>query len=85
MAKLKPKAQEECTYVWRGTAPFCNGECHPGEVYLGKCDGCSDVSACNGLCSHGGFGNSCFTGNKALCSPDCNHGHVVIKLSSLLL
>lgn len=41
------------TCQWRGTAPFCNGKCHDGEV---------EVTTDNA-----GTGASCATGHKALC------------------
>lgn len=46
--------------TWRGTAPFCSGECLPGETQVG-------TSNCgNGAC--------CWTGQKVLCKnkePSC--------------
>ena len=47
--------------TWRGTAPFCAGECNKGEVFKGS-------SKC-------GEGGCCWTGSKALCgnaSPQCH-------------
>ncbi|KAA8896314.1 chitinase [Sphaerosporella brunnea] len=41
------------TCTWRGTAPFCNGKCHDGEVEV-----TSDNKA---------TGSSCWTGHKVLC------------------
>lgn len=41
------------TCTWRGGAPFCNGECHSGEVEVA-----SDLS---------GGGDECWTGHKVLC------------------
>ncbi|KAI5279027.1 hypothetical protein KEM54_004394, partial [Ascosphaera aggregata] len=41
------------TCQWRGTAPFCKGKCHDGEV---------EVSS-----STSGTGASCWTGHKVLC------------------
>lgn len=41
------------TCTWRGTAPFCNGKCHDGEVEVA-----SDLS---------GTGDECWTGHKVLC------------------
>ncbi|ODM15752.1 hypothetical protein SI65_08986 [Aspergillus cristatus] len=41
------------TCRWRGTAPFCKGKCHDGEV---------EVSS-----SMSGTGASCWTGHKVLC------------------
>lgn len=46
--------------TWRGTAPFCEGKCPPGEKQIA-------TSQCgNGAC--------CWTGHKALCrntAPTC--------------
>lgn len=39
--------------TWRGTAPFCDGECLPGEVQIGT--------------STSGDGGTCWTGHKVLC------------------
>ncbi|KZT51316.1 hypothetical protein CALCODRAFT_558676 [Calocera cornea HHB12733] len=49
--------------VWRGTAPWCAGDCQPGEVQVG--------SASNGATAvpSSGFGKGCLIGNKRLCSP----------------
>lgn len=41
------------TCQWRGTAPFCNGKCHDGEV---------EVTS-----STSGTGETCKTGHKVLC------------------
>lgn len=41
------------TCLWRGTAPFCNGKCHDGEV---------EVTS-----STSGDGATCWTGHKVLC------------------
>jgi hypothetical protein len=46
--------------TWRGTAPFCNGQCQPGEPQLAT--------------SNCGDGACCWTGHKALCgnpTPMC--------------
>lgn len=46
--------------TWRGTAPFCDGKCLPGETQI-KRDDCG-----NGAC--------CWTGHKVLCknsNPTC--------------
>lgn len=46
--------------TWRGTAPFCNGECLPGETQIGE--------------SKSGDGGYCITGHKVLCrnnQPTC--------------
>lgn len=46
--------------TWRGTAPFCDGSCLPGEHEIGR--------------SNSGDGGSCWTGSKALCrnsAPTC--------------
>jgi hypothetical protein len=42
--------------TWRGTAPFCNGECLPGETEIRR-----DTR---------GNGAACWTGTKALCRND---------------
>jgi len=39
--------------TWRGTAPFCDGQCRPGEVQVGVSDS--------------GDGGYCITGHKVLC------------------
>ena len=47
--------------TWRGTAPFCAGECLPGETKIGTSDS--------------GDGGYCWTGHKVLCrntAPTCN-------------
>ncbi|ESK89422.1 class v [Moniliophthora roreri MCA 2997] len=44
------------TCEWRGTAPFCKGKCHDGEVEVS-----SDTSA---------TGSSCWTGHKVLCCQE---------------
>lgn len=41
------------TCLWRGSAPFCNGKCHDGEV---------EVTS-----STSGTGATCWTGHKVLC------------------
>ena len=41
------------TCLWRGTAPFCGGQCHDGEV---------EVTS-----STSGTGAECWTGHKVLC------------------
>ncbi|HYD79528.1 MAG TPA: hypothetical protein VEC06_06950 [Paucimonas sp.] len=48
--------------TWRGTAPFCEGKCLPGEVEIQR--------------SESGDGGTCWTGSKVLCrgktySPAC--------------
>jgi hypothetical protein len=46
--------------TWRGTAPFCDGECLPGEVEIAR--------------SSSGNGGTCWTGTKVLCrnaQPTC--------------
>lgn len=46
--------------TWRGTAPFCNGECNPGETPIAT--------------SNCGDGACCWTGHKVLCrnsQPTC--------------
>ena len=47
--------------TWRGTAPFCNGQCLPGETQIAT--------------SNSGNGATCWTGHKVLCrnaEPTCN-------------
>jgi hypothetical protein len=48
--------------VWRGTAPFCDGSCLPGEREIGR--------------SKSGDGGACVTGSKVLCegrnTPACH-------------
>lgn len=47
--------------TWRGTAPFCKGQCLPGEVQVGT--------------SKNGDGGHCVTGKKVLCKNNqsqCN-------------
>src|SRR5690348_9985804 len=47
--------------TWRGTAPFCAGECLPGEAKVGE--------------SSSGDGGTCWSGTKVLCrnsTPTCN-------------
>jgi hypothetical protein len=47
--------------TWRGTAPFCNGQCQPGETQIAT--------------SKSGDGATCWTGQKVLCrnaTPSCN-------------
>ncbi len=46
--------------TWRGTAPFCNGQCLAGETQIST--------------SSSGDGGSCWSGHKALCrnsAPTC--------------
>ena len=48
--------------TWRGTAPFCNGQCLPGETQIAT--------------SSSGDGATCWTGHKVLCrnsSTSCNN------------
>jgi len=40
--------------TWRGTAPFCNGQCLPGETVVAT--------------SNCGNGGCCWSGHKVLCS-----------------
>ena len=57
MCLLSPLARGD---TWRGTAPFCDGQCLRGETEIGE-------SRC-------GDGACCFTGHKVLCrnsSPTC--------------
>lgn len=49
--------------TWRGTAPFCDGSCNPGETQI-------STSNC-------GDGACCWTGHKVLCrnaEPTCYSG-----------
>lgn len=57
MCLLSPLARGD---TWRGTAPFCDGQCLAGETQIGS-NNCGD-----GAC--------CWTGHKVLCknsSPTC--------------
>lgn len=57
MGMLPPLARGD---TWRGTAPFCDGQCLPGETQIGS--------------SNCGDGACCWTGHKVLCknsSPTC--------------
>jgi hypothetical protein len=50
----------ELADTWRGTAPFCNGQCLPGEEQIAT--------------SNCGDGGCCWTGHKVLCrnrQPTC--------------
>ena len=47
---------------WRGTAPFCAGECHRNEIAYRSFDDPRD-----GNRVQRGFGDSCWTGEKVLC------------------
>lgn len=54
--------------VWRGTAPFCEGQCLDGEQYKGSSrdlDGASRSPGTKGW--SGSFGKNCASGSKALC------------------
>ncbi len=47
--------------TWRGTAPFCSGQCLPGETKISE--------------STSGDGGTCWSGTKVLCrnsQPTCN-------------
>ncbi|KAI9358668.1 hypothetical protein BD770DRAFT_343338 [Pilaira anomala] len=50
---------------WRGTAPFCDGECRSGwtQYATGKWSN----KYADGTESSPGFGDSCMTGTKAYC------------------
>jgi hypothetical protein len=50
---------------WRGTAPACDGSCLAGEEFIGS--GPSPDSWGGGGAVPGGFGSSCWSGNKAYC------------------
>jgi hypothetical protein len=54
-AIVLPVAQVEAD-TWRGTAPFCKGECKPGETEIRR--------------SKSGDGARCWTGTKVLCAND---------------
>jgi hypothetical protein len=61
--------------TWRGTAPFCAGECLPGEKEIAR--------------SNSGNGASCWTGSKVLCrnaEPTCQalQTNVVCKAVTLI-
>ncbi len=66
-----PLAQAD---TWRGTAPFCEGKCLPGEKQIA-------TSNCgNGAC--------CWTGHKALCKntgPTCKPKPVKTTCFGLIL
>ena len=48
---------------WDGTAPFCDGECSPGEIQMDRSYDQNHVHEQD----HTGFGKSCSTGNKVYC------------------
>jgi hypothetical protein len=55
-----PGGAVELADTWRGTAPFCDGECLPGEEEVERSE-CGD-------------GSCCWTGTKVLCrnsNPTC--------------
>lgn len=57
---IAPMAATAKADTWRGTAPFCNGQCLPGETQIAT--------------SNSGDGATCWTGQKVLCrnaSPTC--------------
>jgi hypothetical protein len=56
----------EC--VWRGTAPFCDGECLGGEQWRGVAHVQMDADKNrNTKAWSGGFGKDCESGGKVLC------------------
>ncbi len=62
--------------TWRGTAPFCAGECLQGEIEVGRNDT--------------GDGGSCLTGSKALCrgntpSPTCQPAQTNVACKGIVL
>src|SRR5665213_3624899 len=69
-----PHWPRTCYQTWRGTAPFCNGNCEPGEKVLGYNDVTSDCGKTTDetlvVCS-GFTDNTCETGNYALCEIEC--------------
>jgi hypothetical protein len=54
--------------TWRGTAPFCDGSCNPGERQIG-------VSSC-------GDGACCLTGHKVLCANNSQGCQALETLTS---
>jgi hypothetical protein len=59
--------------TWRGTAPFCDGQCLPGETQIGSSDS--------------GDGAYCLTGHKVLCrnnQPTCVPRQTITKCYALL-
>jgi hypothetical protein len=60
--------------TWRGTAPFCDGNCLPGEQEIGR-NKCGD-------------GGCCWTGSKALCrnaSPTCQARQTNVACKGVVL
>src|SRR5262245_19685846 len=60
--------------TWRGTAPFCKGECRPGEREIRR-----DKS---------GDGGYCWTGRKVLCSnsdPTCQATRTIATCFGIVL
>ncbi|MEW6500128.1 MAG: hypothetical protein ACOY8P_04900 [Thermodesulfobacteriota bacterium] len=60
--------------TWRGTAPFCNGECKPGETQIAT--------------SNCGDGACCWTGHKVLCrnsEPTCTPTQTIAKCYGILM
>jgi len=51
------------TCRWVGTAPFCSGQCAPGEVERDRFDGTGNLSPAY----RASFGGVCITGTKAKC------------------
>jgi hypothetical protein len=59
-----PGTQIKC--VWRGTAPFCDGECLPGEQTWGGGDTRNSAAGAPPEYRHL-FGKPCTSGGKVLC------------------
>jgi hypothetical protein len=59
VAATAPVRAYECK--WRGTAPFCDGECNDDEIEISE-------SANN---SNSKFGSACFSGFKVNCCGPC--------------
>jgi hypothetical protein len=65
---LTTTAQAGC--VWRGTAPICSGRCNANEIQV-------DVSGSGRVrAGEPRFGETCFSGSKALCCTRCPSGLV---------
>jgi len=57
-----PPSGQTCR--WVGTAPFCAGQCAPGETEVGRA-GTTDMVPFNA--NGAAFGSQCFSGTKAYC------------------
>jgi hypothetical protein len=65
-AYLLPVMTAQAGCVWRGTAPFCNGQCKYGEITRDR--------LAIGIDSLPGFGETCISGDKVLCcTPEATH------------